>query len=53
MSQPRKKIDKYIVHLDKKLGVGSFGTVFIGFHIDTKDKVAVKMLDKKTGKAFL
>lgn len=53
MSNPRKKIDKYIVHLDKKLGVGSFGTVYIGFHIDTKDKVAIKMLDKKTSKPFI
>jgi hypothetical protein len=30
MSNSRKKIDKYMIHLDKKLGVGSFGIVYVG-----------------------
>jgi serine/threonine protein kinase len=48
MLNQRKKIDKYMIHLDKKLGVGSFGTVYIGFQDGTQEKVAIKMLDKKT-----
>lgn len=47
MSNYRKKIDRYTIHLDEKLGVGSFGTVYVGYQDGTKDKVAVKMLDKK------
>jgi serine/threonine protein kinase len=50
MSNSRKKIDKYTIHLDKKLGVGSFGTVYVGIQDETQLKVAIKMLDKKTSK---
>jgi serine/threonine protein kinase len=46
MSQ-KKKIDNYLVFLDKKIGQGSFGSVYIGEQDKTGLKVAVKMLDKK------
>jgi serine/threonine protein kinase len=53
MSNSRKKIDKYTIHLEKKLGVGSFGTVYVGIQDETQLKVAIKMLDKKTSKRWL
>lgn len=49
----RKKIDRYTIHLDKKLGVGSFGTVYIGVQDQSQQHVAIKMLDKKTSKTRL
>lgn len=42
-----------MIHLDKKLGVGSFGIVYVGFQDKTEEKVAIKMLDKKTSKDSL
>lgn len=48
MNQTKKKIDNYTVFLDKKLGEGSFGKVYVGEQDKTHLKVAVKMLDKKT-----
>ena len=47
MSQ-KKKIDNYLVFLDKKIGQGAFGSVYIGEQDKTGLKVAVKMLDRKT-----
>jgi hypothetical protein len=47
MISQKKKIDNYTVFLDKKIGEGSFGKVFIGEQDKTGLKVAVKMLDKK------
>lgn len=46
MSQ-KKKIDNYLVFLDKKIGQGSFGSVYVGEQDKTNLRVAVKMLDKK------
>jgi serine/threonine protein kinase len=46
----KKKIDNYTIFLDKKLGEGSFGAVYLGEQDKTNIKVAVKMLSKKTSK---
>ena len=43
----KKKIDNYMIFLEKKLGEGSFGAVYLGEHSATKHVVAVKMLSKK------
>lgn len=48
MISQKKKIDNYTIFLDKKIGEGSFGRVYIGEQDKTGIKVAVKMLDKKT-----
>ena len=48
MISQKKKIDNYTVFLDRKIGEGSFGKVYIGEQDKTNLKVAVKMLDKKT-----
>jgi hypothetical protein len=48
MLTQKKKIDNYTVYLDKKLGEGSFGKVYVGEQDKTGLKVAVKMLDKIT-----
>lgn len=45
----KKKIDNYVILLDKQLGEGSYGKVYEGEQEGTGIKVAVKMLDKKTG----
>ena len=45
----RKKITGYTLHLDKKLGEGSFGKVYVGEQEGTQRKVAIKVLDKKQG----
>lgn len=44
----KKKIDNYTIYLDKKLGEGSFGSVYLGEQDNTNLKVAIKMLSKKT-----
>ena len=43
-SRPKVKIGPY--YLDKKLGQGTFGLVRLGVHIQTKEKVAIKILEK-------
>jgi serine/threonine protein kinase len=53
MITQKKKIDNYTVYLDRKLGEGSFGKVYIGEQDKTQLKVAVKMLDKKTSRPYL
>ncbi len=47
MMSQKKKIDNYTIFLDKKIGEGSFGKVYIGEQDKTGLKVAIKMLDKK------
>jgi serine/threonine protein kinase len=49
----KKKIDNYIIYMDKKLGEGAFGTVYHGEHEKTHQKVAVKMLVKKASNNLL
>lgn len=46
----KKKIDNYVIFLDKPLGEGSYGKVYEGEQDQTALKIAVKMLDKKAGK---
>ena len=45
----KKKITNYTIFMDNKLGEGAFGKVYVGEHDKTKLKVAVKVLEKKTG----
>ena len=47
-----KKITNYMILLDKKLGEGAFGKVYIGEEDDTKRKVAIKILEKKKSMCF-
>lgn len=49
----KKKIDNYVIHLDKSLGEGSYGKVYEGEQEGTGVRVAVKMLDKKVGTCSL
>lgn len=46
----KKKIDNYVIYLDRPLGEGSYGKVYEGEQEGTGARVAVKMLDKKTGR---
>ena len=46
----KKKITNYTILLDKKLGEGACGKVYVGEQDNTKTKVAIKILEKKTGK---
>ena len=43
----RKKITGYVINLDRMLGEGSFGKVFVGNEDVTNDVVAIKILDKQ------
>lgn len=45
----RKKITNYTVLMNKMLGEGACGKVYVGEQDNTKLKVAVKILEKKTG----
>ena len=38
---------------NKELGRGNFGTVYLGIHNETKEKVAVKVIRKKEIKVIL
>lgn len=45
----KKKINNYTILMDNKLGEGAFGKVYVGEQDKTKLKVAIKVLEKKTG----
>ena len=42
----RSKVKIGPYYLDKKLGQGTFGLVRLGIHVQTKEKVAIKILEK-------
>lgn len=46
----KKKITNYTILMDNKLGEGAFGKVYVGEQDHTKLKVAIKVLEKKSGK---
>lgn len=46
----KKKITNYTILMNKMLGEGACGKVYVGEQDNTKLKVAVKILEKKTGK---
>ncbi len=46
MKTGRKRIGKYIVDLNDRLGAGSFASVYRGFNDETKEPVAVKIVMK-------
>lgn len=47
--EKKKKITNYTILLDKMLGEGACGKVYVGEQDNTKLKVAIKILEKKTG----
>lgn len=42
----KKRIGKYIIFLNEKLGEGAFSEVFKGIEEETKEEVAVKVVAK-------
>lgn len=48
-----KQIDGYKIYMNKKLGQGSFGAVYVGLSDTTGEEVAVKILTKSSSKQFL
>lgn len=46
--QNTKKISNYAIMLNEKLGSGSYGSVYIAKHMQTGEKVAVKIINKST-----
>lgn len=50
--QRTKKITNYTILLDKKLGEGAFGKVYIGEQDKTKLKVAIKVIERKKSTPF-
>ena len=44
LKKPKKQIGQFII--ENKLGEGTFGKVVLGIHIITKEKVAIKILEK-------
>jgi serine/threonine protein kinase len=47
------KIAGYSIDLDKKLGKGSFGKVYVGYSDNNGMKVAVKCLERKQSNLML
>lgn len=47
-----KQIDGYKIYLNKKLGEGSYGAVYIGISDSTHENVAVKILKKSDSNLF-
>lgn len=47
-----KQIDGYKVYLGKKLGSGTFGSVYIGKDDETGQEVAVKIIQKSSSNLF-
>jgi hypothetical protein len=52
-NEKKKKITGYTIIMSKMLGEGACGKVYVGEQDNTKLKVAVKILEKKTGILFL
>jgi serine/threonine protein kinase len=48
-----KKIAGYSIDLDKKLGEGSYGQVYVAYSDNNGKKVAVKLLDRKKSNLML
>ena len=46
MSNAKKRIGKYIVFLGNRLGTGAFSEVFLWVEEETKNEVAVKVVNK-------
>ena len=46
MNNHKKRIGKYIIYLNLKLGTGTFAEVFIGENEQTKEEVAIKVVAK-------
>lgn len=51
--EKKKKITNYSILLDKMLGEGACGKVYVGEQDNTKLKVAIKILEKKTGRLLV
>ena len=46
LKYPPELLDKFVV--SRELGVGAFGPVRLGFHVDSKTPVAIKIVRKTT-----
>jgi serine/threonine protein kinase len=46
MSNPKKRIGKYVIYMGNKIGSGSYSDVYLGIEEDTKEEIAVKVLRK-------
>ena len=42
-----KPVKEYAYDLNSVLGIGSYAKVYSGFHKETKQPVAIKIIDKK------
>jgi serine/threonine protein kinase len=47
--EPKKKISGYTIFMNRMLGEGAFGKVYVGEQDGTKLHVAIKALAKQTG----
>ena len=45
VSQSDKRLNSYVLEKNNRIGRGSSGVVYLGHHIKTKEKVAIKRLD--------
>lgn len=48
-----KQIEGYAIYMNKVLGKGSFGSVYLGKKDTTSEEVAVKILSKDSSKALV
>ena len=48
-----KQIDGYKIQMNSMLGSGSFGAVYSGISDTTKQKVAIKIMKKSSGKHYV
>ncbi len=48
-----KQIEGYTILMNKVLGKGSYGSVYIGKQDNTGQEVAVKILSKDSSKSFI
>ena len=46
MQVSKKRIGKYIILLNEKLGAGAYSQVFRGIEEETKEEVAIKVVNK-------
>lgn len=46
MNNSKKRIGKYMIFLGNKLGFGAFSEVYQGINEETKEEVAIKIVNK-------
>jgi serine/threonine protein kinase len=50
--EQKKNIKGYTIFIDRKLGEGAFGKVYIGEHDETKKRVAIKAIARAMSTAL-